>query len=67
MGLRNRASQAMVDEARWGAFAGISLACRVSLFPSLAALDEPSYSFWMCPGAWLVARASEAGHVGDQA
>lgn len=64
IGLRIEHPQPMVDQARWGAFAG---------HPRLAAAEyklvhhcrngRTVYSFCMCPGGLVVAAASEAGHV----
>jgi len=64
IGLRIEHPQPMVDQARWGDFAG---------HPRLTAAEyklvhhcrngRTVYSFCMCPGGLVVAAASEAGHV----
>ncbi|WP_295524751.1 NAD(P)/FAD-dependent oxidoreductase [Novosphingobium sp. Chol11] len=64
IGVRIEHPQSLIDQARYGAFAGNKI-----LGPAAYSLSHQSangrsaYSFCMCPGGQVVAAASEPGHL----
>ncbi|MCT0200463.1 FAD-dependent oxidoreductase [Synechococcus sp. CS-1325] len=64
IGLRIEHPQSLIDQARWGAFAGHPrLGAAEYKLVHHCANGRSVYSFCMCPGGLVVAAASEPGHL----